>query len=185
MKKYLSAFLLVILLILPAALLVGASYYGNSYPIEGKVIDTPQFLTSKESDLSVVFFGFVGCASVCPNSLTKLGTVLDSIGEQYPNKSVGAVFVDIRKQTDSLSAVNYGYQFSDKIRGTYIPQKDRQQVIEDFSLQIKPADNQLPLLHTDHFFLLEKQESDWKILRVLANSTDVSNIKQIFRESLN
>lgn len=185
MKNTLSIILLVVLLLLPAGLVIGYSYFGISYPIEKKQIETPSFLTTTKHNLTIVFFGFVGCASVCPNSLTKLGKVLDSLEKEYPQKSVGAVFVDVRKQADSLSATKFGDQFSANIKGTYLAEEDRQQVISDFVLQLKSADKHSPLLHTDHFFVLKKEANNWRILRVLANSTSVLKIKNTLRNNLN
>jgi len=185
MKNTLSALLLFVLLFLPAGLVIGYSYFGVSYPIEGKEIETPSFLATAKHDLTIVFFGFVGCASVCPNSLTKLSGVLESLETAYPAKSLGAVFVDVRKHADSLSATNYGYQFSDNINGTYLPQEERGQIISDFALELKPGDDYSPLLHTDHFFVLEKEDDSWKILRVLANSTKASEIRKILKDNLN
>ncbi|PAU94846.1 hypothetical protein CK503_05075 [Aliifodinibius salipaludis] len=184
MKNTLSIILLVVLLLLPAGLVIGYSYFGVSYPIENKQIETPSFLTTTKHNLAIVFFGFVGCASVCPNSLTKLSKVFDSLEKEYPQKSVGAVFVDVRKQTDSLSAEKYGYEFSDNIDGAYLPQEERTQVISDFALEVKPADDHTPLLHTDHFFVLEKEDESWRILRVLANSTKASEITKILKDNL-
>jgi protein SCO1/2 len=184
MKNTLSILLLIVLLFLPAGLVIGYSYFGTSYPIENKQIEPPSFLATTKYDLTVVFFGFVGCASVCPHSLTKLSGVLKSLKKTYPDKSLGAVFVDVRKQADSLSAINYGDQFSNKIDGTYLPQKERAQVISDFALEVKPADDYAQLLHTDHFFVLEKEEESWRILRVLANSTKASEIAKVLKDNL-
>lgn len=184
MKNILSISLLIVLLFLPAGLVIGYSYFGISYPIENKQIETPSFLAAAKHDITIVFFGFVGCASVCPSSLTKLSEVLESLEETYPAQSLGAVFVDVRKHADSLSAEKYGYEFSDNIDGAYLPQEERSQVISDFALEVKPVDDHTPLLHTDHFFVLEKEEESWRILRVLANSTKASEITKILKDNL-
>ncbi len=185
MKNTLSILLLIVLLFLPAGLVIGYSYFGVSYPIENKQIETPSFLATTSHDLTIVFFGFVGCASVCPNSLTKLSEVLELFEAKNPDKSLGVIFVDVRKQADSLSATNYGYQFSDNIDGTYLPQEERERVIRDFALELKPANDHSPLVHTDHFFVLKRENTSWRILRVVANSTKVSEIKKILKDGLN
>jgi len=179
MKDILSVLLFCILLLLPASLVIGFSYFGNSHPLENKQIETPVFLDSTQHDLTIVFFGFVGCASICPNALTKVGAVLQSLEKKYPEKSVGAVFVDVREEASKNTAQKYGKKFSENIVGTHISKGDRAQLTRDFSLQIIPGNNKYPLLHTDHFFVLRKELKGWRITRVISNSTDTVRLKKI------
>lgn len=186
MKEIISILLLGSILILPASLVIGFSYLGKSHPLEEKKITTHSFLLDSTNDIEIVFFGYVGCASICPTSLAKLGTVLDSVEKSYPNTEVGSVFIDINESARQIKTEQYGQQFSRKIRGINISNDEKENIIQQYGLRINKSPNKPEkIFHTDHFFVLKNEEGVWKIKRVLSNDTDKALMKHVIENVVN
>lgn len=176
MKKYLSVFFLIGLMLMPVALIVGFSYSGSSHPIENRILLHSDFLNSSDNDVEVIFFGFPGCAKICPVSLAKLSAVLDSPELARLDANIGATFINVNQNLDekSLSADSYSRSFSEKIRGYNPDLSVYRNLSEEFILRIYSSRTQgSHISHTDHFFVLQKQVSHWKIHRVLDNSVHI------------
>lgn len=186
MKKYLSAVLLAGMVLLPVALIVGFSYTGSSHPIENRVLQNDGFLDHSENKVEVVFFGFPGCATVCPASLSKLSSVLESPDLADSGSSVGAVFINVNQQLESgsVTADSYSRSFSDKIRGFNEGMKSYQSLSREFALRVYSNRTQgSQISHTDHFFVLNRQGSRWNIHRVLDNSVKAELLQETIADA--
>jgi cytochrome oxidase Cu insertion factor (SCO1/SenC/PrrC family) len=184
MYKTISVLLLLVLLILPAGLVIGYSYVGTSHPIEGAIVENDAFLKGSDNEVEILFFGFAGCAVICPLSLGKVATVLESESVSNSRNRVGGVFVEVKSTVeetgDRLYASNYSESFSSKIRG-YTPDfNEYQQLAKEFILKVyRSRDNTAQISHTDHFFLLKQENEKWIIQRVIKNSVDAEELAEI------
>lgn len=146
----------------------------DSHPLESKTISTATFLESSENSVEVLFFGFVGCASICPTSLLKLSEVLES--DEIVNSGVKAggtfVEVDLSGKTGSREADSYSTLFSEQIRGVHPGKEQLDQLLRDFSARVTNNRQEGRLItHTDHFYILKRHNSGWKIADVLGNGS--------------
>lgn len=184
MYKTISVLLLLVLLILPAGLVIGYSYVGTSHPIEGTVVENDAFLKGSENDVEILFFGFAGCAVICPLSLGKMVTVLESETVSNSRNRIGGLFVEVKstleESGDRHYASNYSESFSKKIKG-YTPDLiEYQKLAKEFILKVyRSRDNTGQISHTDHFFLLKRENEKWVIQRVIKNSIGAEELAEI------
>lgn len=190
MKEIAGVLLLISLIILPAVLVVGFSYSGTAHPIEKTLIKNDGFLEGSANDVEILFFGFAGCATVCPVSLGKMASVLDSGQLNDMDKSVGGLFVEVKslrdEAQDSSFAHLYSRAFSSHIRGYTPDLKTYQQLAEEFILRLyESRDDAVQISHTDHFFILSRDDHRWAVNRVLSKDIDESRMADIVSQTLN
>ncbi|WP_185957139.1 SCO family protein [Gracilimonas mengyeensis] len=185
MKKILPPLLLTALLILPAVLFAGLSFFGERHPLEKRVVEGVPFLENSGNQVEVVFFGYAGCSFICPNALIKAAGAMDSLRTERPGISAGITFVDINAQTQLNRAETYGKSFSNDIRGINTDAELLEKLKKDFSLRIKSDPvNPYDIDHTDHFYILNKKEGKWRISRVLANISDKKTLEHAIISAL-
>lgn len=148
--------------------------------MEGNIIESDWIFANSDNELEIVFFGYVGCATVCPKSMAKLADVMGELEQSGNAPSIGILFADIDLRRKSDVVEKYARQFSDRIRGVVIPEKGYPQLVNDFALRLKRSGgNPQTIYHTDHFFVLQKGAEGWMIRRVLSNDIPSSDFKEI------
>lgn len=190
MNKVVGSLLLLGLLILPAALVVGFSYAGTSYPIEDSIIEYDSFLRESTHDIEILFFGYAGCATVCPVSLAKLASVLNSEQLKSEKTTIGGLFVDVKAVSgsaqNSISVDHFSRSFSPRIRGYSPDLAAYQQLANEFIIRLYESRGDGGVIsHTDHFFVLVRNENQWTIDRVVNNHIDESDMINIISQSIN
>lgn len=63
---------------------------------------------------TLLYFGFARCPDICPSEMVKIGKVMDTLKEEYPEiaKQVKPLFVSVDPARDSLKALReYGKDF--------------------------------------------------------------------------
>lgn len=184
MQKTLGILLLLLLLILPAGLVIGFSYAGTAHPIERKIVEHDAFLNRSQNDVEILFFGFAGCATVCPVSMRKMADVLESESVQFEDKAVGGLFVEVKTMLDDAGdasyASKYSRPFSKKIRGYTPDLKTYRQLAQEFILRVyESREDSGQISHTDHFFILVRDGEKWVIHRVLKNTIETAQMAEI------
>ncbi len=183
MQKHLSKLLFGVIILLPILLLSSMALFGGSAPLEGRTMTNVEFLENSENDLEVVFFGYVGCTYICPTSLFKIGEAIDEIKATYPDAKVGGHFVDVNAETQIHRTNEYSSSFSKSIQGVSVDHETLNDLRGDFGLNIFEMNREIdPIIHTDHFFIMEKEPDGWTVARVLANESDKNIIKQAIEE---
>ncbi|MCG8374299.1 MAG: SCO family protein [Balneolales bacterium] len=185
MKKRVSAVILLSTVFFPFLLIGGFVFVGATVPLEGKVIENSSFLSASEEELQVVFFGYAGCSFICPTSLFTLGEVLDEIHEKNKYAGVGGIFVDVNASVQIQRAHEYGQYFSEKISGYNVTEEELKDLKSDFGLNVigsgQPGEE---IVHTDHFFIVKKTDSEWKVLKVIANQVNRKELNESIKEFL-
>jgi len=171
---------------LPGILLVVMSYFGVGHPLENTLLDEElTFLESSDNRVEVVFFGYAGCSFICPNALIKLGSVIDDMKDKDANIPLAGVFIDVNATLQLDRAKEYAEFFSTNIRGINTTPETLETFKSAFKIRIKDTfSTNGEIKHTDHFFVLKKKGSRWKIARVLNKNTSEANLKKIFKEEL-
>lgn len=176
--------MLVLLVGIPLLLAVGASYSNQSFNFD---VVNDHFLSDSQNDIEIVFFGFVGCASVCPTSLTMLGSLLDSQDRFINNTRVGATFVDVNlsKSVSITQVESYSRLFSDKIRGINPDAELLEKLKKEFSLRVTNNRRSEDLItHTDHYFVLAKSSNGWSVVRILENNSSEDTIRKAINDAV-
>lgn len=190
MNKYVGTVLLLFLLILPAGLVIAFSYSGASHPIERNILMNDEFLEASDNDVEILFFGFAGCATVCPLSLNKIADVLESDKVKKNQSRVGGLFVEVKSTLEETGdagyADSYSTAFSPGIRGYTPDLKTYRHLAEEFILRIyESRDSTGQISHTDHFFVLRRISDQWVIDRVLKNTIEMKQLADIVSQSAN
>lgn len=190
MNKSVGIILFVLILILPVGLVIGFSYADASHPIERSVVLNDAFLKASDNDVEILFFGFAGCATVCPISLSKIADVLDSDSIKNNSKRIGGLFVEVKSTVEDTGdagyADNYSSAFSPVIRGYTPDLATYKQLAEEFILRIyESRDESDQISHTDHFFVLSRDGDQWVIDRVLKNTIETTQLADIVKRTAN
>jgi|GEM_PF-1061372 len=183
MRRYIPQILLVSVILAPLFLIGGVSFISQSTPLEGKTLSHVDFLKNSQNHFEVVFFGYVGCTYICPTSLITLGEVLDEVYDEYPRAEIGGFFVDVNAETQIMRAREYGLYFSSRIEGVNTNQEELNNLRKHFGLNVIDTNRGVDeIIHTDHFYILERVEDGWKIKRVLANQTQKESMKMAIKQ---
>jgi len=78
--------------------------------LEGNLVTNKSF----EGKWTLLYFGFARCPDICPSEMVKIGKVMDTLLEEYPEvaKQVKPLFVSVDPARDSLKALGeYGKDF--------------------------------------------------------------------------
>lgn len=185
MRDHTSKLLLAAIGLLPVLLLSGSALLGSAVPLEGSSVSDFDFLENSENEVVVVFFGYVGCSYICPTSLFKIGDVVDEVKVEYPDSKLGGLFVDVNAETQIKRANEYSLGFSSSFKGVNVDQQTIKNLRSEFGLNVIDTNREIDeIIHTDHFFVLKKEQDKWSIARILANNTDQITIKNAIRQEL-
>jgi protein SCO1/2 len=71
--------------------------------LDGNLVTNKSF----EGKWSLLYFGFARCPDICPNEMVKVGQVMDTLAEEYPElaKQIKPIFVSVDPARDSLIAL--------------------------------------------------------------------------------
>lgn len=148
------------------------SFTGNRVPQE-KEIDVPFLGEANESEM-LVFWGYVGCGTVCPVTMATLQQVYVSYQAEYPNKPLAVVFIGLPLPGElprPNSADYYAKIFHQDFRGYSMAGAELSQAVSAFGVSFSPsvADPKL-LNHTTFVYLLQRQDDQWKLKRTYRNT---------------
>ena len=178
MRKKTSKILFVNMVFAPILILGGLSFFGKSVPVENQVVTSASFLENSSNLVEVVYFGYVGCAFICPTSLYTVGEVIDEINAELPGTTLGGYFVDVNTATQPSIAHEYSRFFSDAIVGVNTEAGELENLRSLFGITVFETNRDMDeIIHTDHYFIVTKKGADWRIAKILANDSSRSELK--------
>ncbi len=166
---------------LPILLLFLSNTISSEHPRVGKEIHFP-FLDNADSEIQILFIGFVGCESVCPSSLAKLATIAKI--EDIP--PFEATFIDIRSNEEWVTANEYAQNFSFAIRGIHADSELRSLLRKNLGVHFSEYYTRLSQIrHSDDFFVLKKtSQNTWIIADILSNNSSIDTINKSLKRQL-
>lgn len=157
-------FFLMILVIPTAQSILFASHFSGKMIINKK-LDAP-YLQRSNSDLMLVFFGYVGCVKVCTPILDQLDDLYDSEEFSDLKGSVGLSFVNLMPEVEPNQPDLFAKSFNPMFSGIYLSQKELMSIDRElgvfFSKSIREATE---IDHSDHLYLVEKQKDGTLVLK--------------------
>lgn len=178
MREHISKLLLLVMVLLPLGLFLGASLFGRATPVTERAVSQANFLNSSPNKVEVIFFGYVGCAFICPTSLHTLGEVMDEIRDENPDASLGAYFIDVNAETQVQRAHQYSQFFSKEIVGINVSQEELNELKKMFGITVVDTNRSMDeIIHTDHFYIVRRDTDNWRIAKVLSNESNQTTIK--------
>jgi hypothetical protein len=175
--------LFIVLFISPGVFVFGTGNIFKSHQLEGKIVDAGYLLQGSLNDIEILFFGYVGCGSVCPQSLQMLSGLIEQLKCDNSLKKIGAVFADVASIETMVPADYYARSISPAIKGVNLNKEELTRAHRDFGVVARQTGrSHLEISHTDHFFVLERtagKESDlWMIKSVWPNRVDADQIRK-------
>lgn len=176
-KAYSGLFLTLSLLF--CVLIFGPGDSLFKHPLEGRVVNADYLLRGSPNDIEILFFGYVGCSVVCPQSLHQMSVLVDELNDENPDVKVGALFADVASLGNMTSADAYAGAYSEHLRGINLRSSDIKRIRSDFVVRSrKTGRGNTDISHTDHFFVVEKADRLWRIKSIWPNGTKISLIKK-------
>jgi protein SCO1/2 len=166
-KKFILAFTLFALLFIGVPLLQSVFF---SKQTAGKIIinqpiDAP-YIKHTKKDLTLVFFGYVGCVRICTPILHQLDDFYDSSSFKILKPFVGVSFVNLMPEIGMDQPQAFAESFNHDFEGIYITQKELMNIDREFSVFFsKSLSDKGEIDHSDHLYLIERQKSGIVILK--------------------
>lgn len=155
--------------------------FGASGTSPNTYVEVDGLLSESANEVELVFFGFVGCESVCPSALVRIGEALKQVESASETIRAGATFADINYHRTYELAERYSSAFSpadNTIRGIHLNERQVRELSAVFGLRIvNHTGNLADIQHTDHLFVLRRAADGWILDTILPTSTPASQIK--------
>ena len=190
-KKLILAviFFIILLIVLPFVQTLFFAQQSSGKITIDQPINAPYLATGKK-DLSLVFFGYVGCAKVCTPILHQVDDLYDS-PEFAPLKPfVGFYFVNLMPEVQPEQVPAFAKSFNGDFEGIYLTQKELMGIDREFSLFFsKSLSDSTEIDHSDHIYLIKKEKSGIVVLKniytthPLNQEQMITDIKQYVREA--
>lgn len=138
------------------------------------------FLAEAEEDKLLVFFGYVGCGTVCPVSMASLRTVYTSYRADYPEETLGVIFIGLPLPGEPIlagSADHYAKFFHEDFRGYDLSSSTISQAVGEFGISFAPSLTEPAILnHSAFIYLLQRSETGWGLKRTYIDSAPKSTV---------
>ncbi|MBV1911618.1 MAG: SCO family protein [Kangiellaceae bacterium] len=125
-----------------------------------------KFLSLQENDQALVFFGFRGCSSICPTTLSVLRNLL--LLEKDESKWPQLTFIDIERVSSQQHARDYAQQFHPHISGYHPTEDELAELVRQFGLRIALKNEQID--HLGRLYLLQKRKQTWFLVKTYSAS---------------
>lgn len=169
------AFFILLLVVIP---LVQMLFFAQQ--TTGKiVVNQPvnaSYLQHSEKDLTLVFFGYVGCTKVCTPILYKLNDFYNSAAFVPLKPFVGFFFVNLTPEMAPDQPKLFAQSFNSDFEGVYLNQKELMGIDRDFTLSFsKSLMNKGEIDHSDYLYLIQRQKSGKIVLKNIYTSHPLNN----------
>jgi len=166
-KKIILAALFFIFLVIVAPLMQSLffSHQSSGKMVINQKIDAP-YLHNTDKEFILLFFGYVGCVKVCTPILHNLGEFYNSVEFSPLKPFVSVTFVNLMPELEPNQPQLFAKSFNPMFEGVYLTQKELMGIDRQFSLFFsKSLRDSNELDHSDHLYLLQRQENGELILK--------------------
>lgn len=154
------------------------NYWGYELQPEREI--NASFLAEAKEDKLLIFFGYVGCGTVCPVSLASLRTVYTSYRADYPEETLGVVFIGLPLPGEPIlagSADRYAKFFHEDFRGYDLSSSALGQAVSEFGVSFAPSLIEPDILnHSAFIYLLQRSEAGWVLKRTYTDYAPQSTV---------
>lgn len=165
MKKTISGIILLsmmfgLLMLFPLM----AGFMGkNTHSVEVNIPSiTPPFLKNEHAQAVFLYFGYVGCTTICIPTLNEIAPMYNRLHAQFP--SLSFYFVNLNSEQPSDWAESFAKSFHPDFHGIYTTKTERQKLKKDFDLVVT-ANNQ-GIGHTSHLYLMIQKGNHYTLKRI-------------------
>ncbi len=157
-KKLFGYFL--ILFSLSVIVMIGfPQFYSNNSAgrIDKEVPLNLDFLKNETAPIVLLYFGYVGCKTICTPSMSELSRIYDQIDKSKTKVYFGNLLDIYDKELPQLFAQHFHKDF----RGVYLNKKEIQKIANQLRISFTTYVTDVGELdHSGYLYLLEKSKSD-------------------------
>jgi len=146
-----------------------------------KVIDADvDFLKDETANIVLLYFGYVGCGTVCLPALSEINTIYSQTTQ---NKDVSVYFVNLLTNIDAQSVKIFASQFNKDFQGIHLKEKDLKKITSKFNVVYtqSPIDD-YEVNHAGFLYLLEKDVLNNKYKQKYIYTTRPYAVKNIIKD---
>ncbi|MGA1932097.1 SCO family protein [Arcobacter sp. YIC-464] len=122
----------------------------------------PWFLDDEKEDYALVYFGYVGCSTVCILSLNEITDIYKDIDKQKID--LPFYFVNINPSQSKELVQSFVKSFDKRFNGIYLNQNELENIRKAFNLLI--IENKIDITHSSNLYLFKKQKNEYKLHRI-------------------
>ncbi|MDD2267371.1 SCO family protein [Sulfuricurvum sp.] len=124
------------------------------------------YLNNTKKEITLVFFGYVGCVRVCTPILHQLNDFYDSPQFAPFQGTVGVSFVNLMPELDKNQPQLFAESFNHEFEGVYLTQKELMSIDRELNVFFsKSLSESGEIDHSDHLYLIEREKSGIVVLR--------------------
>lgn len=129
------------------------------------------FLEEARADTVVAFAGFVGCGTVCPLGLQRIGDAYDRVG----HADVDLLFINIERVAATDRSARWAQAFHTSFRAHVITDTEAARLYTALGLKSYPDSRTAPS-HNGFIYVFRRGSHGWSIAAVFHNLPDTERL---------
>ncbi len=157
-KRLFGYFLIVFSLLVIVLIGFPQIYSSNSSGRIDKEIDVDfKYLKDETSDIVLLYFGYVGCDTICVPSMTEINEIYNKIN----NKNVKVYFINLLDNLDQNLPQLFAEHFNENFKGIYLNKKELLKVTSQLNVVFsKSLVDKYELNHAGYLYILQKDDTN-------------------------
>lgn len=123
---------------------------------------SPTFLKEEQAQAVLLYFGYVGCTSVCIPALNDIAPMYTRLQKKFP--SLGFYFVNLNSTQPSDWPSSFAKSFHPDFHGIYTTAPDAERLERDFNLAVTSNDQEMG--HSSNLYLMIKENNSYTLKRI-------------------
>lgn len=141
----------------------------------------PTFLKDEHAQAVFLYFGYVGCTTVCIPALSEITPMYAHLQQKFP--SLGFYFVNLNPTQPSDWPKSFAKNFHPDFHGIYVTKTEIEQLEQDFNLAITATGQEIG--HSSRLYLMIKEDNHYTLRRIYtAHPYDESQIEHDLKRLL-
>ena len=126
----------------------------NSGRIDKEIKIDEKFLINEKANIVLLYFGYVGCDTICVPSLSEINTIYSQVSNK---KNISVYFVNLLTNIDKDLPQLFASHFNKDFKGIYLNSNELKITASNFNVNYsKSLTNNYELNHAGYLYLLEK-----------------------------
>lgn len=121
----------------------------------------PWFLEKEESKAVYIYFGYVGCTSICIPALNELSPLYRKI--QAKTDKTAFYFVNLNPTQPSEWVEPFAQSFHKDFKGIYLSVDQTNKIEQDFNLAVTDGDE---MSHSSNLYLMVREKNAYVLKRI-------------------
>lgn len=158
-KKIFGVLLVLLSFIVPFLAMNPNLYSQNSAGKIYKEVEVQfDFLKEEKKEIVLLYFGYVGCRTICFPALTEILQIYENINKNR----VSFYFINLQDGVKPRVSDLFAKAFSEDFTGVYLSKKQKSEIVSKLNVKYLPsAFNKYELDHSGFLYVLKKQNKKY------------------------